>query len=121
MAYNYERARDTAMRAITKYGSFGQLVKKGVAGGYDNDGNPTPSTPDVAIDGIITPLVKYTSKEVDGSSIIAGDSWVYFHSEDEPSIGMQATVNGVVFRVIDIHQLSSVDGTNIYRKLQLRS
>ena len=52
--------------------------------------------------------------------IQSGDSYCFFHSEDEPEIGMLPTDNGKAWRVVSIIELTSVGGVNVFRKLQMR-
>ena len=120
MAYNYAKARKIAARSIQKYGGEGSLVLKGVSGGYDNNGDVIPAQPDQTVYGLITPPVLYNSGEINGDTIIKGDSWVYFDSDQDISTGMQTTLNGVTFRVIDIQTVLDLDGVSIYKKLSLR-
>lgn len=120
MSFNYDKARDRTLKQITKYGASGQVILKGSSGGFDNSGNATPDTPDTIINGIITPLVQYKTAEIDDKSIQVEDAWVYFHSDSEPLIDMQTTLNSKTFRIIDVIKLSSVDDINIFTKLQLR-
>ena len=122
MAYNYNKARDRAKKIISRFGSASSLVKKGLTGGFDSEGNVEADSPDVIISGIATPLVSYTSKEIDGTSIIAGDAWVLFYTDSATiiEIDMQITINSKTFSVKNIEKLSSVDDINIYTKLQLR-
>lgn len=120
MPYNYIRAKEIAARAILKYGEAGQVTLKGSSGGFDDSGDATPDTPDTVINGIITPLVAYTTREIDDKTILNGDSWVYFDSETEIEVNMQTTLNGVTFRIVKVFKLSSVDDIVIYRKLTLR-
>lgn len=121
MAFDYDAAKEIARQTIEKYGGAGQVIKKGTTGGYDSSGNVTPDAPDVIIDGIITPLDLYTVKEIDGKTIISGDSWVYFQSETSPDINMQVTLNGVTLRIVTIPRVVSVGGVVLYYKLQLRA
>ena len=120
MGFDYDDARATAKELIECFGGDGQLVLKGTSGGFDNDGNATPDTADSIIDGIITPLMKYTTMEINGKSILENDAWVFFHSDETPLVNMQITLNGKTFRVVDTGELSSVDDVTIYNKLQLR-
>lgn len=120
MAFDYTGARQVAESIINEFGAAGSVVKKGTKGGYDNSGNLTPDVPDVTITGIITPLLRFKQHEVDGQNILATDSYVFFHSDDAPTIGMQTTLNGDVYRVVDIKKLDSVGNVNVYRRLQLR-
>ena len=122
MAYNYNKAREQAKKIISKFGSASSLVRKGLTGGFDSEGNVEADSPDILINGIATPLVSYTSKEIDGTSIISGDAWVLFHTDSATiiEIDMQITINSKTFSVKNIERLSSVGDINIYTKLQLR-
>jgi len=120
MAFDYEAARLTAESIIANFGETGTVTKKGATGGTDAFGDPKPDEPDIVIDGIITPLLRYKSGEIDGERIIMGDAYVFFSSETSPEIGMQTDVNGITMTIKDITDLSSAAGVNIFRKLQLR-
>jgi hypothetical protein len=121
MNFDYDAAREIARQTIEKYGGAGQAIKPGATGGFDSSGNVTPDIADVIIDGIITPLVLYTIKEINGTSIKEGDSWVYFQSDTKPDVNMQITLNGVTLRIVAIPTVTSISGVNIYQKLQLRA
>lgn len=122
MAFDYTKARTTAKKIITKFGQPSSLVKKGSTGGYDESGNIEPDSPDTIIEGIITPLVKCKTNEIDGESIIVGDAWAFFYTESAVgiTIDMQATINGQTFSVKGIKKLSSVNDINLYTRLQFR-
>ena len=123
MTFDYDAAKERAKQAIEKYGGAGHVIKKGTSGGYDSSGNiapDVPDVPDVVIDGIITPLVLYTVKEIDGTTIVSGDSWVYFQSETSPEVNMQVTLNGVTLRIVAMPTVASVGDIVLYYKLQLR-
>jgi hypothetical protein len=121
MAYDYAAARKLALKVITKFGAPGSVVKKGVSGGgFDNNGDPIPDSPDVTILGTVTPLVRFKTSEVNGTTIKDGDGYVMFDSEVAPEIDMQITINFETFRIVDIVDLSSVDDINIFRRLQIR-
>lgn len=118
--FDYNEARETALELIEFFGQPGTVVKKGTTGGQDAWGDPKPDEPDVTINGIITPLLQYKTKEIDDTNIKRGDSFVFFHSDTSPEINMQTTINGKTFRIVDTIVLNSVDDINIFRKLQLR-
>lgn len=118
---DYNKARQVVKVLVDKSGQAGSFIKKGNgAGGYDDFGNPLPAEPDMVINGIVTPLFNYKQQEIDGEQIKSTDSYVFFHSEAEPLIGAKTVLNGDEYRVVDIKKLDSVDGINVYRKLQLR-
>lgn len=121
MAYDYAAARKLALKVITKFGAPGSVVKKGVSGGgFDNNGDPIPDSPDITILGTVTPLVRFKTREINDTTIKSGDSYVFFHSDVEPEIDMQITINFDTFRIVDLIDLSSVNDENIFRRLQLR-
>lgn len=121
MAFDYVDARQAAEEIINDFGKPGQVIKKGVpSGGFDNNGNPIPPTPDVIIDGIVTPKLDFKKSEIDGTAIQRGDSFAFFHSDTKPEIDMQITLNSTTFRIISIKDLTSVDDINVFIRLQLR-
>lgn len=119
VAFNYENARLTATKLITKFGASGSFVVKGNDGGYDDDGNVIASQPDTSISGIVTPLLQYKTNEVDGTTIKTGDSYVFFDGAEVP-INAVITLNGDTLRAVSNKELTSVGGVNVYRKIQLR-
>lgn len=121
MSYDYAAARKLALKVITKFGAPGSVIKKGVSGGgFDDNGDVIPDSPDVTILGTVTPLVRFKTKEINDTTIKAGDAYVFFHSDTAPEIDMQITINFDTFRIVDLIDLSSVDDVNIFRRLQLR-
>lgn len=120
MNYDWDNAREISIRQIEIYGKAGTIVKKGSTGGFDNEGNITSDIPDVIINGTITSMVDYNPQEIDGSSIQAGDTWVYFDSVTEPEIGMLTTINNLTFRILGTPKLISPDGVVVWQRLQLR-
>ena len=119
--FDYSEARATAEAIIGEFGESATLSKPGTDAGYDpNTGDPVPSTPGSYVNGLVTPLLSYKSSEIDGELIQAGDSYCFFHSDEAPGIGMVLTINGHDWRVVSIVDLTSVDGVNVFRKLQLR-
>jgi hypothetical protein len=121
MAFDYDDARDLALELINEFGEAGEVIQVGSTGGYDAFGDVTPAVADVVISGIVTPILDYANSEIDGANVIAGDGYVYFHSDIAPEIDMQLTINSKTFRVINVISLDSVGGVNVYRALQLRS
>ena len=119
--FDYVKARGVAEKLINKFGDDGSFILAGNgSGGYDDFGNVIPPEPDAVFSGTITPLLSYKQMEVDGSRILATDTYVYFHSDNEPPIDSKTTINGDEYRLINIKKLGSVDGVNVYRKMQLR-
>ena len=120
MSFDYAQARLTAAKIIAKFGADGQFIKKGNGGGYDDFGDVLPPEPDVIIDGKVSPLLGYKQHEIDGERILATDSFVFFHSEIEPEIDYQITINGDTYIAKSIKSLESVNGIKVYTKIQLR-
>ena len=119
--FNYSEARATAEALIGEFGESATLVKLGTDAGYDlNIGDLISSTLGSYVDGLVTPMLSYKSTEVDGELIQTGDSYCFFHSDEAPEIGMALTINGHDWRVVSIVDLTSVDGVNVFRKMQLR-
>ena len=120
-SFDYVKARSVAKGLIEKFGEAGQFIVAGSgSGGYDSSGNIIPAEPDVVIDGLVTPPLSYKQMEVDGNQVLATDSYVFFHSEEEPPIDSKITINGGKYRAIDISKLDSVSGIRVYTKIQLR-
>lgn len=119
--FNYVKMRALAQKLIDKFGGDAQFIKDGQSGGFDPDtGSQTPDTPPIVIDGISTPLLSYKSSEIDGTVIKIGDGYIFFHSDIEPEIDMKITLNGDVFRAINLTKLTSVQGVKVICKVQLR-
>lgn len=115
---NYEKFRALAEKLINKYGQSGTVYSVGKTG-KDMFGNAI-QTNQTSMDGIVTPLLNYSKIEVDGVNVLSSDCYVFFHSSDEPVINMLHDQNGETYRIVSIDSLTSVDGVNVYRKLQLR-
>lgn len=123
MTYNYTTARATARRSILKHGSTGDVIQKGQSGGYDDEGDVVADTSDVTISGILTPLVLFGKEEIDGSSIIKGDSWVHWQADDESdqvTVNMQVTLNSSTFEIKAVEAVESNAGKVIYERLVLK-
>ena len=121
--FDYTSSRDTASQLISDFGQAGQFIKSGDTGGYDEYGNVIAASPDVIIDGTVTPLLPITKDELErgGASIIDGDKACFFHSDTAPEIGYEHTQNGVKWRVVAVlKEITSVDGVNVFRKFQMR-
>ena len=123
MSFDYDEARETALELITEFGGDGSFVKVGDSGGYDEYGDPIAATPDVVITGTVTPLLPFKIGEIADSNgtIVMTDKHCFFHSDIAPEIGYTHTQNGVEWRVVSIlKEITSVDGVNVFRRLQLR-
>ena len=120
MAFDYVDARETAKEIIEEFGEAGTFVLEGVKGGYDSDGNEVADSQDVIITGTVTPLLDYSTSDIDGVNILKSDSLCYFHSDTLPTVGMTHTQNGVKYRAQNIETLTSVGGVVVYYEIQLR-
>ena len=118
--FDYVNAHAVAVKLITKFGQPADIIKKGNDSFLDISGNAIPAQPDIIINGIVTPLLQYKRFEIDGENVKATDSYVFFSSSTSPEIGMMITINSQQFRVQDLKTLDSVDGINVYRRMQLR-
>jgi hypothetical protein len=119
--FDYNEAHEVAAELIKYFGEQTVLMKKGSGLGFDKYGEPIAIVSDSTINGTVTPLLDYTIEEIDSETIFRGDSFVFFDSEEKPEIGMMIEINDRVFSVVNIEELNSVSGVNVYRKLQLRS
>lgn len=122
--FDYNEAQKTADELIEFFGSTGVVYTPAISGGgYDNNGNPLPATPQVDINGVVTPVLSFKSDEIDGDIIKATDGYVFFTPDDKSEvieIGMLFDDNGKTYRVQDIQGITSNDGIKVYQKLQLR-
>lgn len=125
--FDYSEARATAEAIIGEFGEEAFIVKPDTEGGYDPEtGDPIAGQPGYEIKGLVSPLLDYDTitqsgaSEADGGTVLSGDKFCFFHSTEEPEIGMVLTVNGRAWRVVSIVDLTSVGGVNVFRKLQLR-
>lgn len=123
MSFDYDEARATVLELITEFGGDGEFIKVGDTGGYDDYGNAIAPSADIVISGTVTPLLPFEIGEVAGSNgtIIQADKFCFFHSDTAPEIGYTHTQNGVEWRVVSIlKEITSIDGVNVFRKLQMR-
>jgi len=121
MAVDYNKKRKKKKKIITKFGGAGSVFKPGIpAGGYNQDGSNNAGTPDITINGIITPRIMATQFEVDSGNAQAGDSFVFFHSDTPAEIDMFTVINNVKYRVVTTEGLTSIDDVKVYLQLQLR-
>ena len=118
--FDYRKAHATAARLISKFGQPANVIKKGNASGWEDNGDPIPVQPDIVINGMVTPLLQYKQSEIDGEHVLVTDSYVFFESSIPPEIDMMITINSQQFRIENLKTLESVDDINIYRRLQLR-
>lgn len=95
----YARLQATAERLIAKFGQIGAVVSLGTVDPVEG-GDPVP-TPYPAK---LVPM-KYSSKEIDGTVILAGDVQIYISSVGlaiVPSTGdFVATADGKTYRIIN--------------------
>ena len=130
MAFDYIDARNTAAELINEFGADGSFtISDGSAGGYDNLGNVIPVQSPEVVNGIITPLLPFSSmtlaskQEDDGTQILKSDRFCFFYSEPDQAIpiGAYTTVSGETWRVISITKtIDQVDGINVFRIYHLR-
>lgn len=122
--FDYNEAQKTADELIDFFGAPGAVyIPAEDGGGYDNNGNPLPATPQVDINGTVTPVLSFKSDEIDGDIIRATDGYVFFTPDDKSEvieIGMLFDANGKTYRVQDIQGITSGDGIKVYHRLQLR-
>lgn len=123
MAFDYAQARLDAQSLIAEFGNEQSLVKPATPSGEDpSTGEIISGSPAVTITGLMTPLLPYKESliEQESTAIQAGDKYCFFHSDTMPQIAMQLTLNGVIWRVMAITDLTANNGTVVYVKLQMR-
>ena len=118
--FDYQQAATDARLIIGDFGRSGAFVVQGVSGGFDPiTGDTLADTADTAISGLVTPVLMYRNSEIDGTTIIQGDGYVYFSGDSVP-VGATLTVNGDTYRAVNIIKLQSLDGVMVYQKIQVR-
>jgi hypothetical protein len=120
MAIDYEDIRLDVEEAIEDAGFPAIVFTPALVNDDDEWGDPVADTPAVEIHGISTPIFSFKTADVDGNNIKFGDGYVYFHSEEDPEIDMQITINSITHIIRGIKQLTSGGGVNVYRRLHLR-
>lgn len=120
MAFDYARIKaDVADKLIKKFGAPVTLTKAGNTGGYDENGNVIPSTPNVTVTGDGVKL-DYEQDEIDGTNIVAGDCYLLLGSASGvPLVGMTVPIGGVTWRVMKCSPLDPA-GIVVMYTLQLR-
>lgn len=121
MAFDYAQAAIDASGIIAEFGAAGTVYAPAISGTDPDTGLPMTTIPQVTLSGIITPKLSYKKSQIDGSNILAGDSFVFFDTTGEPLVGMLTQINGELLRVIAVDSLRSVSGVKVYHKLQLRA
>ena len=118
--FDYEEAHADALELITIFGGDGQVIKEGNDSGWDDSQNPIPIQSDTIINGTVSPKVDCKTAEIDGKNVLRGDAYVFFDSATSPEIGMMITLNNDKYRIVNLKVLDSLDGINVFRRLQLR-
>jgi len=121
MAFDYAQAALDASEIIAEFGAAGTVYSPAVSGNDPDTGLPMVTIPQVTLSGIITPKLQYKKDQIDGSNVLASDSFVFFDTTGEPLVGMLTQINGEPLRVVKVDSLKSVGGVKIYHKLQLRA
>jgi len=121
MAFDYEQAAIDASEIIAEFGEAGTVYAPAVSGDDPDTGLPMTSIAEVTLTGIITPKLKYKTSQIDGSNVLASDSFVFFDTTGEPIVGMLTQINSELLRVVAVDSLKSVGGVKVYHKLQLRA
>lgn len=120
MAFDYAQAALDAREIIAEFGAAGTVYAPAVSGDDPDTGLPMTAVAQVTLSGIITPKLQYKKNQIDGSNVLASDSFVFFDTDGEPIVGMVTQINGELLRVVKVDSLRSVGGVKIYHKLQLR-
>lgn len=121
MTFDYAQAAIDASEIIAEFGEAGTVYSVEVSGNDPDTGLPMATTQQVTLTGIITPKLRYKKDQIDGSNVLASDSYVFFDTTGEPLVGMLAQINSELLRVVKVDSLKSVGGIKIFHKLQLRA
>lgn len=116
--FDYAGAAATARRLIEKFGSdvsFSRTTQGSIDPATGEE--TTPSTE--AIQGKSTPLLNYSSFEINNTSITEGDAYIYFDGEQLKN-GDTVDLNNKTYRVYNTQNLTSLDGAIVYQKVQLK-
>lgn len=114
----YNRAQQTALRLLTKYGQVLTLTTQ-ASGAYDT------ATGSVAVTGssqsAIGAVFDYSTHEIDQSIVLAGDKRLYLSplladgsALVPPSIDDTVTVNGITYTIKKINALSPAGTPVLY-------
>ena len=120
MAFDYAQAAIAASEIIAEFGEAGTVYAPEISGNDPDTGLPMTPIAEVTLTGIITPKLRYKKDQIDGSNVLASDSFVFFDTTGEPLVGMLTQINSELLRVIAVDSIKSVGGVNVYHKLQLR-
>jgi hypothetical protein len=103
MSYDYASLKTGTVRSLlTKFGYAVTLTRKAV-GAYTPGTGPTTTTSTYTGVGV---LDGYNKREIDGTTIQAGDVRLYFEGDTAPVIGDTTTLESAVWRVEDVTPIS---------------
>ncbi|HHZ69083.1 MAG TPA: hypothetical protein EYN54_02110 [Methylococcaceae bacterium] len=123
MAFDYPDARNDAKELIEEFGGIGSVFVPAIpAGERQDDGTFSTGTPEITTVGIITLRLPVTTFEVNGGNIQQGDWYVFFqhNTTNTVEIGMFTTINGVTHRIVEISDITSLEGVNVSLQLFIR-
>lgn len=119
-SFDYVDAKATADNIIAEFGGSGTFIVKGADGGFNPEtGDVIAAQPDVSVTGFVTPAIGYKSREIDGTTILMGDCYVFFSGALVP-VGAVITLNNETYRVVNVSRLQSLSNVVVYQKVQLR-
>ncbi len=117
-AFDYDRARATAERMISRFGQAGAIRRAGAPTG--DAWNPTPGTPiDHACNLVV---LDYSAREIDGTLIRSTDRKIYVAALGlaiEPTEADRVVIDGVALEIVNVMTLAPA-GTAVYFELQAR-
>jgi hypothetical protein len=120
-AFDYQRARQTADRLLTKFGQSATLRQTSTTGGVPWDpGSGTTTTTDTTVTLAVT---DYTVAEIDGTLIQAGDRRAYISAEGTvaaPALTDTLIVGGINYSVVAVKPLNP-GGTVVMWEVQARA
>ena len=123
MSFNFTRARKSAQGLMKKFGGVGSVYVPAIAGGErQDDGTISTGTSEQITIGTITLRVPVPTFEVNGGSIQQGEWYVFFQHKttNTVEIGMFTKINGVVHRIVEISEITSLVDVNVSLQLFIR-
>lgn len=121
MKKDYQSSKNTALRLVQKFGREYELVLLGKkAGPYSVMTSSRTAVSDLKIKGIGV-IIDWSADEIDGNNILVTDKKMIFVSDSIPKIGMQVTVDSVVYDIVVPLQTLKPNDVAIYYTLNLRN
>lgn len=111
----YSEMKETARELLTEFGQSMTFSTEDKGGGYDENGDPVAVAPDVDITGVGVKL-NYSDIEKRSTQLLKfkSNAKIIFSTDSIPTKGMFTTLNGAIFRVVEIEALEPAGENVIY-------